>query len=104
MIEIEREFSGKLWLYGGKASWYFVTLPADLAEEIRTLASFRRRGWGSVAVEVTIGATQWNTSIFPDSDSGSYVLPVKAKVRSAEKLQEGDEMMVRIKISMDPLQ
>ena len=41
-------------------------------------------------VAVTIGDTSWNTSVFPHKESGGWLLPVKAAVRKAEGLAEGD--------------
>ncbi|HEY4473963.1 MAG TPA: DUF1905 domain-containing protein [Candidatus Paceibacterota bacterium] len=32
--------------------------------------------------------TVWNTSIFPDKKSGSYLLPLKAKIRKAENIAD----------------
>ena len=43
-----------------------------------------KRGWGSVRVKVTLGKTKWDTSIFPDKKSGTYLLPIKAEVRIKE--------------------
>jgi len=42
-----------------------------------------------VRVEVTIGATTWRTSLFPDSKRQTYVLPVKKDVRRREGLVAG---------------
>jgi hypothetical protein len=45
-------------------------------------------------VPATIGDTTWQTSVFPQkSEDGSaeWILPVKAAVRKAEDLAEGDE-------------
>lgn len=81
----------KLWQWkGGKASWYFLTLPVGLSEEIRLVdAGPRRVGFGSLRVTATIGKTSWQTSIFPSAQLSSYLLPVKASVRKAERLVEG---------------
>ncbi len=49
----------------------------------------KRRGFGSVKVEVRIGDSEWSTSVFPQ-DYG-WFLPVKAAVRRAEGLEEGGE-------------
>ena len=57
-----------------------------------------RRGFGAVRVRVTVGATSWSTSIFPDSTRGSYVLPVKKAVRTAEGIREGDDVDVRLEV------
>ena len=90
------EFTADLWRYTGQAAWHFVTLPHDVADDIDELTADDRRGFGSVRVEVTIGATTWNTSVFPDTKSESFVLPVKKAVRVAEDLDEGSSVAVRL--------
>lgn len=83
---IRETFDGVVRRYDGEAAWYFVTLPLDLADEIR--ATTEPAGFGSVRVEVCIGTTTWRTSVFPDKGSGSFVLPVKAEVRRREHLAD----------------
>lgn len=56
------------------------------------------RGWGSVPVTATIGGTTWRTSIFPDKKAGSFVLPLKAEVRTAEGIDEGATVEVRLDV------
>ncbi|MFC1733311.1 DUF1905 domain-containing protein, partial [candidate division KSB1 bacterium] len=48
--------------------------------------------FGSVPVEVTVGGTTWETSVFPNSKDGTYILPVKAPVRRKEGIYEGDKI------------
>jgi hypothetical protein len=93
-------FRAELWVYPGQNPWYFVTLPFDQADEIDeiTSATSTQRGFGSVRVRVTVGATTWNTSVFPDTRSKSYVLPVKKQVRTAEGLVEGGFVDVGIEL------
>lgn len=81
---------------GEKATWHFITVPKGESETIKSKIKVRR-GFGSVKVEVTVGDVVWNTSIFPDSRSGTYVLPVKSSVRRAEGLYSGDSVNVSIK-------
>lgn len=87
------EFSAELWRHGGDAGWHFVTLPAEVAEQVREQAG-EPHGFGSVRVEVTVGGTTWRTSVFPDTRTGSFVLPVKAEVRRREDLLAGDDVRV----------
>jgi hypothetical protein len=98
------EFSAVCWLYTGKGAWYFVTLPSDSAAEIsyfsKALNDGKRTGWGSVRVTVQIGATVWQTSLFPDSKNKSYVLPIKAAVRKAENIIEDQSVKVRVSLPM----
>lgn len=80
-------FTAPLWLYQSeKAAWHFVTVPEDISAEIKFFHPHASRGWGSVPVSVTIGATTWHTSIFPDSKTKTYILPIKADVRKKESL------------------
>ncbi len=91
------EFGAELWRYPGGAAWYFVTLPTDVADDIAEAVP-HRRGFGSVPVAVTVGATTWQTSLFPDTKAASYVLPIKRGVRTAESLADGDDVAVRMVI------
>jgi Domain of unknown function (DUF1905) len=43
-----------------------------------------------------VGATSWRTSIFPDSKTGAYLLPVKKAVRVAEHLEAGDQVQAQL--------
>ena len=88
----------RLWRWaGGKASWYFMTLPAAVSREIKLVdAGPRRVGFGALRVEATIGGSTWQTSIFPSAPLKSYLLPVKAAVRKAEKLAEGKAVALQI--------
>lgn len=96
MSEAEFEFTGTLWLYPGEAGWHFVTLPADVSDDIEEEAG-QRGGFGSVPVEVTIGETTWKTSLFPDKRAASFVLPVKKAVRQLERLEADAPVLVRLR-------
>lgn len=90
-------FEAELWQYDGDGGWHFVTLPADVAAEVREQVP-PRRGFGSVRVTAMVGESRWQTSLFPESRSGSYVLPVKAPVRRANDLLPGDLVTVRLSL------
>jgi hypothetical protein len=94
------DFTAELWNWDARRldSWTFVSLPAEASEEIRDHTAGHARGFGAVRVRVTIGATTWQTSIFPDAARGTYVLPVKKAVRRAESLEEGDRAAVRVEL------
>ena len=94
-------FTGVLWRWTAReesadtGAWCFVTLPPDLADEVRERAG-EPRGFGSVRVHAAVGGTTWDTSVFPDKQSGSFVLPVKKAVRAAAGVGEGDELTVTL--------
>lgn len=90
-------FEAEVWEHEGEASWHFVTLPGQIGDEIHARTE-RRRAFGSVPVDAKIGETSWSTSLFPDSKTQSYVLPVKRSVRSSEGVAAGDVVDVEIEL------
>ncbi len=91
-------FRTELWLHQGDAAWHFVTVPGDVSDDIEARTADQRRGFGSVRVQVTVGATTWATSVFPDSTRQAYVLPVKKDVRRAEGIEAGDDIDVALQL------
>lgn len=93
---MKASFKAKLWVWpGDKAAWRFVTVPKAESENIKKKIKLKR-GFGSIRVHVKVGKSTWDTSIFPDSKSGTYLLPVKASVRRAEALEDGELMRVSV--------
>jgi hypothetical protein len=87
----------------GYAPMGFLRIPPEAAEAIvahrfeRQLEEGKRRGFGSVKVTVSLGESKWQTSLFPNKD-GSWFLPIKAPVRRAEGIMEGDELAVELEL------
>jgi hypothetical protein len=96
---VEHEFRAELWEHSPDepGSWHFVTLPAELSDDIR-LEAGPREGFGSIRVEARIGTTTWRTSLFPEAATGTFVLPVKQPVRRAERLRAGATCAVRVRV------
>lgn len=88
----EYRFTASLWPWNAKAdgSWWFVTVPGDISDDIEERHGADAGGFGSIKVEVTVGATTWRTSLFPASEQRAYVLPMKKSVRIAEALDEDE--------------
>ena len=97
---VDVSFDARLWTWDARRAdtWVFVSLPAEVSEEVRARTAGLRRGFGSVRVRATRGGTTWTTSIFPDAARGAYVLPVKRAVRTAESVAEGDTATVTIEL------
>lgn len=93
------QFEAKLWLYPGESgNWHFVSVPKPESTKWREVYKGKHRGWNSIKVEVGIGKTVWQTSIFFDTRSGQYILPIKAQVRKSEDLFAQDTVKVKLKI------
>lgn len=93
---MDLEFSGELWYWRGPAPFFFITVPAEHCEVLRDVSKWVTYGWGMIPVNARIGTTGWTTSLFPKE--GGYVVPVKASVRKAEGLAEGDRVTVRLEV------
>jgi len=50
---------------------------------------------------VTIGESEWKTSVFPQSNKGCFVLPVKKPIRAKEKIDVGDTVEVELALIID---
>lgn len=91
-------FRAELWQYEGPAAWHFVSLPLDVADDIRARVGTHASGFGSIKVEAAVGSTRWATSLFPDKTRGTYLLPIKKAVRGAESLEPGDIVTVSLRV------
>jgi hypothetical protein len=88
----------KVWLWTGKAAWYFVSIGVELSETINQEFSYLKGGWGSIPVELTVGKTTWKTSMFPNSKTKEYIIPIKSAIRKSEKISENDIISIQIQI------
>ena len=96
--------TGALWRWqgGSGGSWHFLTIDGAAGEALSGTALMRRMektlgGFGSLKVSAAIGDSRFNTSLFPSKELG-WLLPVKASVRKAEGLYEGDEATVLLEV------
>ncbi len=92
-------FEAETWPWTARTdSWVFATVPASASAEIRDIAGDLRRGFGSVPVRVRLGGSEWTTSVFPDADSGCYVMAIKKAVRTAEGIELGDTVEIDLEL------
>lgn len=91
-------FSAPLRQYPGADGWHHVSVPVEISDDISDITGSIRRGFGSVRVAVTVGSTTWRTSIFPDRKTGTYMLPMKKAVRTAEHLELGTDLEAQLEI------
>ncbi len=93
-------FTTTIWKYPGKlGNWYFASLPKKEALSIKTTYGAKRKGWGSIPVIAKIGDSEWATSVFPDTKSGTYLLPIKASIRKKQGIF--DEKKIQISITIN---
>jgi hypothetical protein len=90
------EFDGEIWFWKGPAPWFFVTVPEQQSRDLKAISAIVTYGWGVIPMQVRIGNTKYRTSLFPKD--GRYLVPVKASVRKAENLDEGDKVTVWLEV------
>jgi hypothetical protein len=90
------EFSGTILFWKGPAPWFFVAVPELQSRDLKSISNLVTYGWGVIPVHVRIGRTEFETSLFPKD--GLYLVPIKASVRKAENLAEGDEISLQLEV------
>jgi CTP-dependent riboflavin kinase len=104
-----KPFKAQIWIYPSEsASWHFVTLPSECSEIINNRRKEIKkvgRDFGTAKVNVSIGKSAWSSSVFPTKTLNTkgvteYILPINAKIRRAEGLQQGDTCILNIEFVM----
>ncbi len=90
------EFNGVIWFWRGPSPWYFITVPVEKSLDLKAISGIVTYGWGMIPVHARIGNSEWKTSLWPKDDR--YIVPIKASVRQAEHLEEGDEVTIRLEV------
>lgn len=90
-------FDGTVMHWRGPAPFYWVPLPAEENADLLELVTQLSYGWGCIPVDARIGGTTWYTALMPKN--GVYLVPVKAAIRTAEKIEDGDT--VRVELQFD---
>lgn len=88
------KFSATIWEWRGPAPFYFLSMPAEQAEQVRETAGVLSYGWGMIPINGKIQDREFKTSMF--SKNGTYVVPIKNEVRLPLKLGAGDLVEIEI--------
>ena len=94
------DFTGDVFFWRGPSPFYFVRIPEELSAEIKHIAPQISYGWGVIPAQVQIGQTRWSTSLIPKD--GRYLVPLRDKVRIAERIEDGDVVDVRLELTVGP--
>jgi hypothetical protein len=93
---IEYKFTAKPFSYSQGDSWRFVSLPQEMAKEIRENLRFLEEGWGRMKASAKIGASEWETAIWFDTKHKTYLLPLKAEIRKRENIGTDKDIEITI--------
>jgi len=93
---VEVAFTAEVWHWRGPAPFHFVTVPDEPSRGLKAVSEAVTYGWGMIPVTARIGRTEWTTSLFPKD--GRYIVPLKDRVRAAERIEVGDAVAVRLAV------
>jgi len=94
--KIKYQFAGKVWQYSSPGGWHFISLPIEMANEIRENLKWQEEGWGRLKANAAIGNIEWETAIWFDTKHNTYLLPIKADIRKKAKIVTGNDIEVDI--------
>lgn len=89
---------GPVWFWKGPSPFHFVTVPDEESALLAAASEHVTYGWGMIPVTARIGSTTWTTSLF--AKDGGYIVPIKAVVRRAEGIDEGDVVTVILDVDV----
>ena len=93
---MQLEFDGAVWYWRGPAPFYFVTVPEPECAQIAGVSVGVSYGWGMIPVSASVGSTRFTTSLWPKD--GGYIVPIKAAVRRAERIDVDDVVSVVLSV------
>lgn len=91
------EFEAEVIEWRGPAPFYYAVLPEGAAAEVERVKRAATYGWGVIPVEAEIDGVRFTTSLFPRN--GTYLLPLKAAVRTRIGATVGDRLTVVMSIA-----
>jgi hypothetical protein len=92
------QFEGVVRLWPANEKFFLLPVPKEISAEIFEISDGLAAGFGSLKVEARIGSVTWRSSIFPDSKSGVFELPLKAEVRKKNGLVVGSVATCEIEL------
>jgi hypothetical protein len=95
---VDWEFEGVVFVWRGPSPFHFVAVPDDVCADLQALAARVTYGWGMVPARVTVGSSTWETSLWPKD--GGYVVPLRARFRTAEALAVDDVVRVNLEVAV----
>ena len=94
--KIHYHFEAKMWIHPSEGGWHFVSLPKNIAKEIRNNLKAQEEAWGRMKASVQIDELLWRTAIWFDTKEDTYLLPIKAEIRKKGHLKVNDSLMIHL--------
>jgi len=90
-------FSRSVWVWPGETQkWFFVYVDGDVKDSM--VKSAKTYGYGFIRVVATVGATSWETALFPHKKENCFLLPIVKAVRKKEGIDAGDTISITLSL------
>jgi hypothetical protein len=96
--KVKYSVNTSVWKDNSASGWTFASLPIDMSKEIRALFRLQEDGWGRMKIIAQIGSFYWDTSIWFDTKSNRYLLPLNLKVRKHVGLSHSDNIQITLHV------
>lgn len=96
-LQTDLQVTGEVWPWRGPSPFHFVRVPPEQCQILQEMSATVTYGWGMIPVRARVGATEWQTSLFPKD--GRYLIPLKDAVRRAEGLDVGDTVTIALTVA-----
>ncbi len=85
-------FTAKIERMNDDGGWYIVRIPSETVQKLRAAAHKK----GNIPVLCHIGKSEWSSTIMSMGEQQWFVA-VKAAIRQAERIDEGDNIVIDIR-------
>ncbi len=91
------EVSGQVKRFPGQHGWYYVELNAERSADLRPMVA---GVWPALLrAGFSLRTTTWQSSIMPIKN-GPLFIALPAKVRTAEKIEEGQTVTIQVELKI----
>lgn len=95
---MEMSVTGRMIEWRGPAPFWFLPFSDDDSAMLDELKPMLTYGWGCIPVTCRLGDTEFTTSLMPRH--GTYLIPLKDKVRSAEGVTPDSLVTVEVRFAL----
>lgn len=86
----------KVWIYPGVGGWHFVNIDKDISARI--IEGQKPIKSAMIKVHAKIDRVKWDTALFKQKQTQTFLLPIKKKVQSEAGVLAGDTVTVSVEI------
>ncbi|MHB1445416.1 MAG: DUF1905 domain-containing protein [Acidimicrobiales bacterium] len=98
MADVEWTVRAEVVEWRGPAPFFFLPMSEEDSADFKIEAAGLEY-WGQVSVHVAIGQTSFTTAVFPKD--GRYLVPLRAKIRQAEEIEEGTGVTAIVRLNRE---